>query len=171
MGVCVAAFYYVMNLRETNNNRKITATINLMQSLSTPEFYELGKELMNMRWSDFEDYRRKYDYTVNYENFTARMLIWDKYDIIGLLLKRGLIDIETLNSVASQPLTLRWMIFKPIIDEYRKFSYGKDAFSNWEYAAYELAKYKIKRDPTWKFNNESFTPEMFDKTFNMSEIR
>jgi hypothetical protein len=69
LGVCVAAFYYVMNLRETNRNRRITYTNSVLQHLYTEEGHRREMDCYAMQWTDFEDFKRKYDSRVNPENY------------------------------------------------------------------------------------------------------
>jgi hypothetical protein len=56
LGVCVAAVYYVMNLRaqqtnmrEAEKNRKLAFTMNMMQNLQSKEANRRFVDLMNMQ--------------------------------------------------------------------------------------------------------------------------
>ncbi len=134
-GVCLAAFYYVLNLRETNKNRRITFTNSMMQQLFSEEGVYRENECYSMQWSDFEDFKRKYDSQVNPESYSKRMSLWLQYDSIGYLYRSGLIDLETVANVGSGLLVWDWLKFKPIIEQYRKTELGPRAFGNFEYLA------------------------------------
>jgi hypothetical protein len=166
IGVCVAAFYYVLNLRETNRNRRITTTTTLVQSLLTLETLHIEAEMYSMKWRDFDDFRSKYDSSVNADNFAYRMRLFGIYEAIGTLYRSGLLDMKSLFCVTSNSIVAVWVKFKPIIEEYRKIAYGKEGFRNWEYVAYEVARYIEKNDPLWRSNApEFFSAEEYDRTF------
>jgi hypothetical protein len=159
----VAAFYYVMalrtqqdNMRETVKNRKATLTNNLMQFMTSYERQKINTELMSMEWKDFDDFYNKYD--------SKRISIWDYYELLGVQYRAGLLDFETIYAVAVQVINL-WIRFKPIIEEYRKFDYGKDLLSNWEYLANELARVRAERDPSFKGSRSYFKANEYDETF------
>lgn len=106
--------------------------------------------LVRMNWTDIDDYMKKYDSVVNQENFIARNTYWITCEVLGFQYKRGLIDIETVYEMCGEYIIDVWVKFKPIIDEYKRLGqYGKDSFKNFEYLAYELAKIKQQRDPTY----------------------
>jgi hypothetical protein len=148
LGVCVAAIYYMINIREQNLNRRVTLTNSLLQSLSSREGFKLQNELWNMKWSDFDDFLKKYDSTVNPDNLTLRGSVFTLCEIIGRQYRSGLIDIDTLFSVCNTSITQLWVKFKPIIEEYRRRGvYSKIEYENFEYLAVELRKLLEKRDP------------------------
>ena len=64
-GVLVAAVFYILNMRETTRNRRLTLTNNLMQNFTSEEGSRRWLELMTMEWKDFDDFRAKYDSSLN----------------------------------------------------------------------------------------------------------
>jgi hypothetical protein len=123
-------------------------------------------ELYQMTWKDFEDFRSKYDSSVNLDNFSKRMKLWGIYEVIGTLYKFGLLNMQSLICVTSVSIVNIWIKFKPIIEGYRKLSYGKNGYENWEYVAYKVAKFMENNDPLWKSNAlEFFSPEEYDRAF------
>jgi len=164
-GVLVAAFYYVMNLRETNRNRRITTTTTLIQSLLTLDTLRIEAEMYEMKWKDWDDFRSKYDSSVNIDNFTYRMRLWGIYEAIGTLYRSGLLDMKSLFCVTSISIVAVWVKFKPIIEEYRRVSIGREGYRNWEYVANEVAKYIEKGDPLWRSYAEFFSQEEYDRAF------
>jgi hypothetical protein len=140
-GVLVAAVFYIINLRETTKNRRITYTNSVMQQLLTEEGVRRENDCWMMQWTDFEDFKRKYDNRVNPENYPKRMSLWLQYDSIGYLYRSGLIDLDTVANVGSGLLVWDWLKFKPIIEEYRKIGeIGSRGFSNFEYLAEAVMK-------------------------------
>ena len=167
LSVVLGVIYYVNNLRETNNTRRITTTTTLVQSLLTLESLNIEGELYQMTWKDFEDFKRKYDSSVNVDNFSKRMKLWGMYEVIGTLYKSGLLNMQSLFCVTSISIVNIWVKFKPIIEEYRKSDYGKEGYRNWEYVAHEVAKHIEKNDPLWRSNAAEFSPEEYDRTFKL----
>ena len=164
-GVLIAAAFYVLNMRETTKNRKATLTNNLMQFVTSIERAQTGMELLSMEWKDFDDFYRKYDSTVNPDNFAKRMAMFSYYEMLGVQYKTGLLDVETIYSVTGVSIVNLWLRFRPIIEEYRKFDYGKDFYQNWEYLANDLARIKAERDPSWKGSRSHIKPEEYDSAF------
>ena len=63
----VAAVYYVLNLREISRNRRITLTTTVLEPFMTKEGYGDLLDLLDMEWTDFEDFKNKYDHRVDPE--------------------------------------------------------------------------------------------------------
>lgn len=149
-GVCIGALYYVLNLREQTRNRRVTLTNILMQSFVSREGLRLLEDLWLMEWSDFDDFVKKYDSTVNPDNYAMRNSVFLMCEVLGRQYKSGVIDLDTLFSTCSTNITQLWVKFKPIIEEYRKRGvYSRIEFENFEYLAGELADLLEKRDPQY----------------------
>lgn len=146
IGVCVAAVYYALNLRETMRNRRITLTNTLMQPLMSEEGNRRFIDMISMEWKDFDDFMKRYDSRVNPENYSKRMALWSLCESLGYLYRANLIDIDTLFGVTNGVIQYIWIKFKPIIYEYRKTEFGPRAFENFEYLAEELNKIQAKFD-------------------------
>jgi hypothetical protein len=160
LGVCVAAIYYILNLGEVILNRRISFTTNFILPISSNEGMMHYISLTEMRWTDMDDYMKKYDSSVNPDNFVARNTYWTTCEVLGFQYKRGLIDLETVYEMCGEYIIDVWLKFKPIIEEYKRLGqYGKDTFHNFEYLAIQLAKIKQRKDPTYppiqKFFNKN----------------
>jgi hypothetical protein len=112
-----------------------------------------------MEWRAFDDFTKKYDSTVNPELFAKRMSYISTLDNIGYLYKLNIIDADTIYEVGGAQAIWVFAKFKPIIDEYRKVSWGTDRFRNLDYLASEMYRVQIRRDPSFK--GDRF---YFDKT-------
>jgi hypothetical protein len=160
-----ASIYYVLNIRETSKNRRLTLTNNLMQFFTSVEGQRRAIELLTMEWADFDDFYKRYDSTVNPDNYAKRMSLWGTYEILGLQYRTGLLDMETIYAVGGISIINFWMRFRSIIEEYRKLDYGKDVYENWEYLANDLSRMKAQRDPSWKGSKSYIKPEEYDRAF------
>ena len=166
-GVIVAAIFYVLNMRETTRNRRISLTRSMMETFSSVEGYKRLLQLMYMKWDDFDDFMKKYDSTVNPENAAIRNHVWDALEVIGHQWREGILDKNTIYDVIASISSNLWVKFKPIIEMYRKTELGEDAYDGWEYLAKEIAKIKSKRAPGYKGLPGVVKPEEYEKTYGI----
>jgi hypothetical protein len=165
-GVLVAAAFYILNLRETTRNRRVVLYTTLMQPFYSKEGQRQGIDLLNMQWSDWDDFYRRYDSTANPENYANRLSIWNSFELIGQMYRQGLLDIETIYGIAPLIMVNMWAKFKPIIEKYRDYDYGSDMFENWESLVGELVKIKARKDPRWRLSKSYFKGDEYERTFN-----
>jgi hypothetical protein len=166
-GVLVAAIFYVVNLRETSKNRKITFTTSFMQQFYSKENSRRFIDLRQMKWSNIDEYMKKYDSEVNPENFADRWSFLGMLDVLGYQYKTGLVDIYTLYELGWSPILMMWIKFKPIIMMYKKSDYGEDTYANFERLATEMWRIKNMKDPTWKeHDGGGFKSEDIKQTFS-----
>ena len=145
-GVIVAAIFYILNLRETVRNRKITLTTTFMEPFSSKEGLRDFIELSSMDWSDLEDFKKKYDSRVNPENFVLRMSMWNRCEKVGQLYREGMLDLGTIVSGGNAWIQYMWAKFKPVIEMYRGSDFGPYSYRDFEYIAGKLVEYFEKRE-------------------------
>ena len=150
IGVCIAATYYVLNLREVTLNRRIQLTNTFILPISSKDGMQHFTHLMQAKWTSIDDYMKKYDQEVDTESFLARLSYFTTCEVLGFQYRRGLIDLETVYEMCGEPIIDTWLKYKPIIEEYQRLGqYGKDSFNNFGRLAVELARIKRERDPTY----------------------
>jgi hypothetical protein len=161
-GVLVAAIFYVMNLRETTRNRRATYSTNLQQATQNQEWQQRFMEVVNMQFTDFEDFKKKYDSSASTESYAKRHSVLTTYDILGWQLRKGLIDMDSIPDIQAFGLVLLWHKFKPIIEGYRGWQYPNGAFRDFEYLAGVLEKKLIEGDQDFmkKINTFFTTPPL-----------
>jgi len=133
----LAAAYYVINI-QVRRNRRITLTTTLLQHFMTDEGYMKIMELGGMRWDDLDDYFSKYDSRVNPENAARRMSLWNTFNTIGMLYRKGLLDMHTILASSGGIIYTQWRQFKPLVEFYRGTDYGETAYQHWEYLAEKI---------------------------------
>jgi hypothetical protein len=159
IGVCIAAMYYVLNLRETTRNRKVALTSNLLQAMFSEEGLKRHISLLNMEWSDWDDFQKKYDSKVNEENYVKRTVFVTTVNYVGYLVKEGLLDVGSVYEICGEAIMDNWLKFKPIYYKYVEVGgYGRDIFENFEYLAEVMIRMKAARDPSYK-GSALTTPE------------
>jgi hypothetical protein len=144
-GVIAGFSYYVLTVRNANIARKTQVVLNLSQNMFRAEQNLMNIELLSMDWEDFDDFRRKYDSTVNPESFSRRWQIWQAYENMGYMLHQGIIDIETLyNMIGPTSILQFWQKFEPIFLEQRRL-YGEPHWFRWtEYLVNETLRHRAK---------------------------
>jgi hypothetical protein len=156
-GVLVAAIYYAMNLRENRRNGRITLTSNLMQMFQTPESLRHLIEFMHMEWTDYEDFEKKYGTENNIESASVRTSMWCNYNTLGELLKKGIVDEDTIYSTLGWNIASLWKIFEPIIGEHRRRYMSRDQWTGFEYLGGRMIARLKEVDPDYKI------PDTYDK--------
>ena len=151
IGVCIAAFYYVLNLRETAKNRRAATSNNVQQLFLTEEWQQRFLDVMSMQWKDFDDFKKKYDSSVNPQSYVKRNSLLVQYDNVGRQYRSGVVDLDAFGSVSAYALVLAWLKFKPIIDGYRGLEYPRDGFSDFEYMRARMALEKRLKDKDPEF--------------------
>ena len=149
-GVLVAAIFYILNLRVSQKALRMNMTNNVIQLISNVEANRNWGELLNMEWKDYEDFERKYGSDANLENFAKRMTLWSHFEVLGSMLKAGLLESEIVYNCTALAATYTWAKFRPIMDEWKKRYGGRDSYSNFEYLATEMLNKKMERDPSYR---------------------
>ena len=112
LGVCVAAFYYVVNLRISQKNqelmlktqendsqtRRVAMIEDITSRTSNVENLKRFFELMTYEWSDYADFNRKYGNETNIEAAAKRTAQCMSYNRSGMLLRERFITVGELLS-------------------------------------------------------------------------
>jgi hypothetical protein len=153
LGVCMAALYYVMNLRVQQTNMK--QTLETRQAQLFMQIYnkftsEEGIKHQLLLW-EFDTSNSTYEEWLEYyrgnPDYRTAML-WITYVIegIGLLIREDLVNIRLVAIFMAGSTRMLWETFRDIVykergrREYRRFA------SEWEYTYNELMKY-MKEHP------------------------
>jgi hypothetical protein len=164
VGVCVAAFYYAMVLREQRRNMRITLEtrrIGLIDSIITRTINEEGMrsyfELLRYEWKDYEDFERKYGSENNVDAAAKRYATWAIFNSVGMMLRKGMVEAEDLYDMGMMTPLFIWGKYRPIIEENRRRYTGQYYLKDLEYLAGEMLRVVKERDPSYT------VPETLDK--------
>ena len=142
----LAATYYTFNIRHTIQNRKAQLFNQITSITNQKEWQKDAIMLMNLQWTDFDDFARKYDSGVDIEHYAIRTMHFSVMDGRGYYVKTGQIDVELANTlVGGFYLVWLWLKYKDVVLGYRKFLSLPRYFENFEYLANELIDYNKKR--------------------------
>jgi len=120
LSVVLGVIYYMINLKEQTRNRRVSLASNLLSSVNSKEGMRDYYELLSMQWTDFDDFYRKYDSSVNPENWIKRAHWFYVSEHVGWQYRQGLVDLDTVYHAGGLNFVTIWRKFKPIYDEYLK---------------------------------------------------
>ena len=169
LGVCVAAIFYVLNLRISQRNmrqtletRKLQFVTSITSQLNSEEGWRRYGDLLNMEWKDYDDFERKYGSDYNLDNFAKRMSVWYTFNTLGMLVREKLIEPELLYPILDGSPTMFWTKFKNVIKEQRKIYGNMDELSDFEFLSNEILRVVLSKDPSVKIR-ETLTRYIPDK--------
>ena len=146
IGIIVSILYYTNILRNSEKTRRIQLVSRIREMRGSEEGNKIGIELLEMKWTDFNDFNAKYDSTVNPDNYAKRFNVWGQLQEIGYMLHEDVITIETIyNLLGGHNSLILWEKFKPIIYEQRRKYKDPSWFIYFEYLGEEIRKYRVKQ--------------------------
>jgi len=169
LGVFIAAIFYVLNLRISQRNMRLTLEtrrLSLIENIASHVTDEEGEkrmqELSNYEWTDYADFNRKYGSENNVGASAKRYALWHDYNKIGMMLRKGLVEVEDLYMLGLWAVSLFWEKYKPIVEETRRRYAGKDYLKDMEYLAAEITKYQQLIDPSYSIPKklDRFDPDL-----------
>jgi len=159
ISVSLAAFYYIMTLRNTQKNqelarktqehaletRRTQLLMQIYQELSSEDSMRRFADVMNMEWEDYDDFERKYGSDDHPEQFAKRLSVWRTFQGIGLLLRDGLVDAEGLYDLIGSAVFFMWVKWESIFKEFRVRYTLPDDYELFENLYLELMKVRRRR--------------------------
>ena len=136
LGVCVASIFYILNLRMSQRNMKLTLDLrkgDLIQKYSSQiSTRDIQAAYHDVVWAqDFSNYRewtKKYGPHHNAEAYQNFVMLTNLVNSWGLLYDENLFDLETLEKLSSKlAIMVIWRKVKPVIKEWR-IQYGDPSF-------------------------------------------
>jgi hypothetical protein len=169
LGVCIGGLSFAFNMRASQRNMRLTLEtrrLSLIENIASRVTDEEGEkrmqELSNYEWTDYADFDRKYGSENNVASSAKRYALWHDYNKIGMMLRKGLVDVEDLYMLGLWAVSLFWEKYKPIVEETRRRYAGKEYLKDLEYLAAEIAKYQQSIDPSYRIPKklDKFDPDL-----------
>jgi hypothetical protein len=148
LGVCLAAAYYIMNLKVQQTNLKQTLETRqmqlYMQSLQetrTKPFLKDWIEICyNQTYNDYQEWRSKYGPSVNPESYSSWVHVTQLYQGLGYLVESKMIEPETLAKyIAPRSFIFLWEKMQPIV-KYQREHLDPSMYDSYEYLVKEMNK-------------------------------
>lgn len=94
---------------------------------------------MDREWKNFDDYLKKYP------SHAPLLSIQTYFEGVGVLLKKGLIDVDLVYELMPTMVSTFWAKYEPIVKEARERQNYPQLFRSVEYLANEMNIWTIKR--------------------------
>jgi hypothetical protein len=125
LGVCVAAFYYVMTLRVQQANMKSTLETRQAQllmavydKLTEPLCIDMWTKIVKSDYSDFPDFKRKY--LEDPDMLNALYIMAMRFEGFGLLVRENLLDIRHVALLFGGVTRKYFEKIQPVLGEIRE---------------------------------------------------
>jgi hypothetical protein len=153
ISVLVGVFYHIMTLRNTRKNQEFQLETRQMNSyltfLSKPELIMAFNDVVYIhKWKDYNEWLEKYSAFANPEEFNKLWLVLDFLNGMGVLVRKGLIDMEIIAEQWAGGVIEAWVRLQPIILEWRNL--GEDYFVNSFEYLYEESKKILPNYVLWR---------------------
>jgi hypothetical protein len=167
-GVLIAAVFYILNLRISQRNQELSLKtqelalkaqqqasetrqaqlfIQLYTTFTSYDFKSKWNDVMQKwEWKDIDDYNSKYGFH-NHEEFSKLDFIGTYFEGIGVMVKRGLIDVTLVDDLMSGHIVSGWERFEPIIMDWRENLNWPQMLEWWEYLYHEVKGIMEKQHP------------------------
>jgi hypothetical protein len=144
-GVIAGFSYYVLTVRNAQKAQQIAEKNRQIQLLSqlfaTEEVIRTIIELLNMNWTDYDDFERKYGSDNNPDNYAKRVYVWGLCDNFGYMLRKDLIDRDLVFDRFHYTLLYLWAKFEGVIKEIRRRYKQPIQWIDFDYLVEECIKY------------------------------
>ena len=145
-GVLVAAAYYVLNMRATLETRQAQFMNQISEGLTSLESQRSLIEALNIEWTDWEDFEKRWGTGGgNYEYAATRISIMKKFENIGWLLKKGLLNPDWCYSQFHADATPLWVKYEPYVMQMRKKYNSPTIYIGFEYLGRRFIEIEKKK--------------------------
>lgn len=145
VGIIVGIIYYLSIMRNQSKTREAQFLLQLNQVFQDKEAIKDWHDVLTMDFKDYQDYMERYDSSVNMENYLQRSRIWRMLNNFGHIIKRGLVDPETVyDGIQGGFVEDMWNKHSVIIMERRKISNQPHFHEGFEYLAEAMKS--VERD-------------------------
>lgn len=148
ISVPVGVFYHIMTLRNTRRNqdqqletRQAQLFMSLYNRLSDKNFNQDWMDAVTLTINSQEEYLRLFrDAEKRTEIGSAVNALFAYFEGIGVLIKRGLVDIHLVDDLMSSYILMTWNKYGPFIKEQQESANRPELWEHFEYLANEIKK-------------------------------
>jgi hypothetical protein len=147
-GVLIAAIYYIYNVRTSQKTAKTTLEtrqtqlfMQLFAQYNNKDFMQdFAKVAYDVEYENLEDWTKKYGSTADRETWASWARVGRFFDGVGILVRRGLIDMDLVIAELRELILFSWDKMKPWVYEVRMEMKSPHTWENFEYLAEETRK-------------------------------
>jgi len=138
-GILVGIIYYITIMRNAQKARRAENLQWFLEDRNNEKVMLQYAFVQSLEWGDYDDFQRKYGRKTNPEAWAKLWSYLVKFDDIGLMLNRDVIDIKDLYELSGRSIPSLWKKYQPIFEEDRRR--GDQTSMGWfEYLVDELHK-------------------------------
>jgi hypothetical protein len=145
VGVIVALLQLrdIKQTRETElETRQAQLYMQFLDTFNNKEFTEQWLDVIhNWTWSDYDDFQEKYGPKKNMESYSAFVSVAMYFSGLGILVEKGLIDIDFVYRLSPTALRHYWEKTEPIVYRLREETNSTHLQRYFEYLYNEIMKY------------------------------
>ena len=120
IALIVGIFYYITIMRNAQKAKRYENLKWFLEQRSNTEDLLKYAWVQNLEWEDYEDHLSKYGMKTNPEAWARLWSYLIMFDDVGLMVRRGLMDIEDFYDISQRSIPSVWKKYQPIIEENRK---------------------------------------------------
>ena len=124
--------------------RKIQLLVDINRSIRAEGILDY-QEIMRAEWENYDDFLSKYGFDNNPDFFRKRMALWRQISMNGLLVRDGILDVDTMITYVADSAFFMWKKYKEIILETRLRINNPEFQIGLEYMGNEIEKYRISQ--------------------------
>jgi len=145
VSVTIALIYYALNLRQQNKQRETQWIWQLLGRKIDHDTMSGFLTQIESNWEDYDDWLAKYDSSVNFEHNVIRQSSWYFFDILGIMVKQGKIDLDTIYPFYNMHILMLWFKYETVIKVTREGFLGTDYMEGLEFLAGEMIRMRKQR--------------------------
>ena len=152
IGLTASIIYYANILQNANKtqqmtleNRQAQLFMQLFDRLASEENRARSMQILQLEFTGYDDFEEKYNMETSPEMVSKVLHIWQELNGMGFLLRKGLVDIETVYHLAGHIVVLQWNKWSQYISEARVREKEPDFLDEFEYLSKELRRYRSSK--------------------------
>ena len=146
LSIAASIIYYASVLGNANKTRQTQMLMELYSAYRDPEFAKAWGEIMVQEYTDFDDYWQKYGSDTNREIWNRWQSVARWFNGIGVLLKKGMVDIDLVEELLAVIIFVSWSKMSPVLYGFREWT------KNQENTIYNREKYQSLSGFEYLFN-------------------
>ena len=157
-GVLAGFSYYVLTVRANSRNQQLQLEtrqtqlyMQIYQQIADEKFGKNYVEFMNMTWLNYDDFEKKYGSDEHPENYSMRWNLWYLIDGVGYILRRNMIDVETVVNLGGGMFLMVWEKSKELIIEQRRRYKIPFLLDNFEYLVNDINRWSHEHGRAYDF--------------------
>jgi len=172
ISVPIGVFYHILTLYNTRKNQQLQLEtrqaqlfMNLFQTYRSPEFVEIMDHVIyRLDIEDWDDAVEKIHPVLNPEMRVRWFSVGTFFEGLGVLVRRGLIDISLVDDSLGNTIKMLWEKMGPVETESRKRFEIPRLFDDFEYLYNEILRYEGISSGTTLISMEKIKQQLEQET-------